>query len=226
MPQINGNSYESISGTRELTIDGQKYNVRTRTVYDNKGQTGTIDTSKPIQYEVQYQQKPDLGNPAPSWTPLGTKSGDPAKNNGWEFTQAAGPGFKKKLVETGPNSLTSNLNTDANNALAKDAKVSVARAQQALKTAPSKALQSTAENQDPTAPAGGKNTNQQVESKPFDSESFSKNIKSKNARNNFKNARSGAPDGILVYPNDLRSTRQDIIKFDMLEYKPTKFGSD
>ena len=226
MPQIINNTYEAISGTREITIDGQKYDMRTRTVYDNKGQTGTIDTSKPIQYEVQYRQRPDLGNPAPSWTPLATKTEDINTNNGWEFTNVAGPGFKKKLVESGPNSLTSNLNTDANNALAKDAKVSVSRAQQALNTSPSKALPSAAANQDPTAAAGQGNKNQETEKDPFDSEKFSKNITSKNARNNFKKTRSGAPDGILVYPDGLRSTKQDVIKFDMLEYKPTKFGSD
>ena len=73
---------------------------------------------------------------------------------------------------------------------------------------------------------GPGNKNQETEKDPFDSEKFSKNITSKNARNNFKKTRSGAPDGILVYPDGLRSTKQDVIKFDMLEYKPTKFGSD
>jgi hypothetical protein len=157
MPQLNGNTYEALSGPSELTIEGVKYDVRTRVVYNNSGRTGTIDSEKPIQYEFQYRQKPDIGNPAPSWTPLATRSTDKSKNNGWVFTQAAGPGFKKELVKPGPNTLTTSMDSAAQNALAKDANVPVARAQQAIGAAPNKALPTVAADQNPNAASGGPN---------------------------------------------------------------------
>ena len=55
------------------------------------------------------------------------------------------------------------------------------------------------------------------ESTPFDSEKFASNVKSV-GRNNFKQ------NGVLVYPADIGKTNQDVIKFDMLQYKPKKFS--
>lgn len=52
---------------------------------------------------------------------------------------------------------------------------------------------------------------------PFNAEEFSSNIKS-TGRDNFKQ------NGVLVYPVDIGQTKQDVIKFDMLKYKPKQFS--
>jgi len=57
-------------------------------------------------------------------------------------------------------------------------------------------------------------------SQPFNADTFSENIKGV-GRDNFKQ-----PEGPLIYPFDISSTKQDVIKFDMLKYKPKKFDSE
>jgi len=58
-------------------------------------------------------------------------------------------------------------------------------------------------------------------STPFNPESFSKNIQAtKGTRDNFKQ------NGVLTYPIDIGTTKQDVIKFDMLKYKPKKFDTE
>jgi len=222
MPQLNGNTYEAFTPEKQITIDGQKYTVRSRVVYDNKGQTGTIDTTKPIQNEFQYKPEPSFGDPSPSFTPLATRTNDKSVNNGWSFTSDAGPGFKKKLIETGPTSLTTTTDTATTQALAKDAKVPVARAQQSLNTAPNKALPGTAANQDPNAPAGGQNQAQAAAStgdaatKPPVSAKDLLDLSGKaTGRKDFPNLR---------YPLDLETSPQDKIQFEMLQYKPSTFA--
>lgn len=219
MPQINGNTYEALSGPSEITIEGVKYDVRTRVVYDNKGRTGTIDTDKPLQYEFQYRQKPDIGNPVPSWTPLATRSEDKSKNNGWVFTQAAGPGFKKSLVEKGPNTLTSSMDNAAQNALAKDANVPVARAQESLKVSPNKALPTVAADQNPNAAAGGPNENQASDEGSLSVEDDKKISEDKETE--FDGTRSKFKTD-LRFPLNFKSDYQDTISFSMVKYRPRK----
>jgi len=225
MPQLNGNTYEAFTPEQKITIDGQKYTVRSRIVYDNKGQTGTIDTTKPIQNEFQYKPEPSFGDPVPSFTPLATRTNDKNVNNGWSFTSAAGPGFKKKLIETGPTSLTATTDAAATQALAKDAKVPAARAQQSLNTAPNKALPGTAANQDPNAPAGGQNQaqaaastgNATTEQTKSSAEDLAKISGTSTGRAKFPNLR---------YPLNLDASPQDKIKIEMLEYKPSTFAKE
>jgi len=57
---------------------------------------------------------------------------------------------------------------------------------------------------------------------PFDAKKFSESKEGKaktGTRANFKQK------GILTYPTDIGATKQDIIKFDMLKYRPGKFDS-
>jgi hypothetical protein len=225
MPQLNGNTYEALSGPSELTIEGVKYDVRTRVVYNNSGRTGTIDSEKPIQYEFQYRQKPDIGNPAPSWTPLATRSTDKSKNNGWVFTQAAGPGFKKELVKPGPNTLTTSMDSAAQNALAKDANVPVARAQQAIGAAPNKALPTVAADQNPNAASGGPNQAQAAaQGGTLTPEQAQESIKDLTSKETESLSRSKFPQN-LRYPANLQINQQDVIKFNMVKYSPRKFKS-
>ena len=219
MPQLNGNTYEAISPIRELTIEGKKYDVRTRVVYQNNGRTGTINGDSGTQYEFQYKQKPDIGNPTPSWIPLATRSQDKNTNNGWVFTDAAGPGFKKELVKPGQNSLTSQMDGAAQNALAKDANVPTARAQQVLKTAPNKELPTTAANQGVAAPAGGGNESQvgAGASTTTSSEDWNKAV------GNSSKSRIAFPT--LYYPLAMRTSKQDKIHFEMVKYSPSTFSS-
>lgn len=59
-------------------------------------------------------------------------------------------------------------------------------------------------------------------SKAFNPEEFAKSLGTDDrTRDNFKN--SSRP---LIYPEDLGTTKQDVIKFDMLKYKPKAFGSE
>jgi len=221
MPQLNGNTYEAFTPEKQITIDGQKYTVRSRVVYDNKGQTGTIDTTKPIQNEFQYKPEPSFGDPFPSFAPLATRTNDKSVNNGWLFTGKAGPGFKKKLIETGPTSLTATTDTATTQALAKDAKVPVARAQQSLNTAPNKALPGTAANQDPNAPAGGQNQAQAAAQAAASTGAtpLTKVEDLQAAVGKSKKSRADFPT-TLRYPLELNSSKQDKIKFDMVEYRP------
>jgi len=57
----------------------------------------------------------------------------------------------------------------------------------------------------------------------FDAEKFGQSAGGKaktGTRDNFKQI------GPLIYPTDIGATKQDIIKFDMIKYKPKKFSSD
>lgn len=219
MPQINGNTYQALSSPSEITIEGVKYDVRTRVVYDNKGRTGTIDTSKPIQYEFQYRQKPDVGNPVPSWSPLATRSEDKSKNNGWVFTQAAGPGFKKALVEKGPNTLSTSMDNAAQKALAKDANVPIARAQESLKVTQNKALPTVAADQNPNAAAGGPNQSQAGNQSSLNQEDENRINEDKTSE--FTGTRSKFRQD-LRFPLNFKPDLQDTIKFSMVKYRPRK----
>jgi len=218
----------SISKPQKIKIDGLEYEVRTITQWNDKGRSGTIDDSLPITNKVQYKPGPTFGDPFPEFRDLAERTGDPKTNNGWSFRPVAGPAFKKALIEGGPNSLSTQLDTATQQQLAKDANVPIPRAQQVLnKTTTTKSNQAlAADNQDPNAPAGGQNVAQADQSGdssrpvPFDPVAFSNAIGTRGGtKTDFKDY------GELIYPQNLRSTKQDIIKFDMLEYKPKKFAN-
>jgi len=61
-------------------------------------------------------------------------------------------------------------------------------------------------------------------STPFDEKKFEEGTKATSkTRLLFNKPRSGAPDGVLIYPNDIAKTKQDVMKFDMLKYRPKQF---
>ena len=216
----------STSPPKKITIDGQSYDVRTVTQWKDRGRPGTIDDSTPPIVTLQYKPEGLFSQ----YITIANRTGNAATNNGWSFRPLAGPGFKKELIKKGPTSLSSQLDSITQTQLAKDAVVPVTRSQQALKnvttTKTNQAL--AAANQDPTAAAGGQNQGQAEadrtgdNSKPFNPEEFAKSLGTDDrTRDNFKN--SSRP---LIYPEDLGKTKQDVIKFDMLKYKPKAFGSE
>ena len=199
----------SFSPPKQITIDGQKYFVRTATTWNDRGSKGTIDTTIPPTVQVQY--KPE--GPFESFRALADRTGDPNVNNGWSFRPVAGPGFKKELVKSGPNSLTSQLDKSAVDQVAKDAVVPQARAQEALN---SKTLTQTNKklasgNQDPEAPAGAPPTNpSDANAKPVDAAELGKRIGEGTGRTDSY--------GSLIYPKDIADS-QDKIRFTILQYK-------
>lgn len=217
----------STSKPRKVTIDSEEYEVRTVTVWNNKGQSGTIDDSKPITSKVQYKPKPSLADPFPQFSDLADRTEDKNSNNGWSFRPIAGQGFKKSLVEGGPNSLSSQLDRDIQTQVAKDANVPLARSQQALsKITTSKSNQALAsENQDPNAPAGGQNQGQaEQQAGSTDAGEDGKqeinidDIKIEaDQRTNY--------DNLLKYPETLNPQYQDYLKIMMVEYTPRRLSA-
>lgn len=126
---------QATSGEKQITIEGQKYRVRTQVVYqDGLGTSGTLSTTQPIRYVVQYLPEKSFLNPVPDWTNLGER--DTTNQNNWIFTPAAGAGFRKALIENGKNSLTSSLDDATSNALSKSSGVTKQQANQILQVAP------------------------------------------------------------------------------------------
>ena len=200
----------SISPAQPIIIDGEIYRVRTVTVWNDKGTSGTIDDKvKPI-IKTQYQEEGVLSQ----WKDLADRTDNKSVNNGWSFRPSAGQGFKEALVKSGSNSLTSQLDNAAVNQVAKDAKVPTTRAKQVLSTTAltqqNKALAAT--NQDPTAASGGSNVAQQAAA----GLSTATNLDTGGAV-----GRNGVGTyGNLFYPLDLGNTFQDKIRFTIIEYKP------
>jgi hypothetical protein len=123
------------SGEKPITIEGKKYAVRTQIVYQNGlGVQGTLSTTAPIKYIVQYKPGPSVENPIPEWVNLGER--DVSNKNNWIFTAAAGNGFKKELVKNGPSSLTTSLDDASANALSKSSNTTKQQSINALQTAP------------------------------------------------------------------------------------------
>ena len=207
----------SISPAQPITIDGEIYRVRTVTVWNDKGTSGTIDDKvKPI-IKTQYQEEGVLSQ----WKDLADRTDNKSVNNGWSFRPSAGQGFKEALVKSGSNSLTSQLDNAAVNQVAKDAKVPTTRAKQVLSTTAltqqNKALAAT--SQDPTAPARGSNVAQQGGTEQIKLEDLQKAVgKSSKSRTAF-------PQN-LKYPLDLEKSNQDKMKFEMVEYRAATFTSN
>jgi len=192
---------QAISGENPITIDGVKYKVRTTVVYqDGLGQQGTLSTSAPLRYTVQYKPLspiPLVGNSLQQWITLGER--DVSNQNGWIFTPAAGAGFQKALIANGSNSLTVSLDRSTANALSKSSGVTAQQALQILQTAPNVAPTVV----DPDQPVNGVPT-------PQLSPILDPEIKSYiNDENEYEH---------LVYPTKIRENGQDYIKFVSFSY--------
>jgi len=219
----------STSPPRKVVIEGKTYEVRTVTQWKDGGRPGTIDDSIRPTVKVQYKEEGVFSQ----YKDLADRTENKSVNNGWSFRPLAGPGFKKALIEKGASSLSSQIDTATQNQVAKDAVVPVTRAQQVLaRTSTTKTNQAlAAANQDPTAPAGGQNVAQadqagdNAKPTPVDLKKFGESVKSKD-RENYNQVRSGAPNGYLIYPNDLATTKQDVIKFDIFVYRPRSFNDN
>jgi len=211
----------SYSKPQKIKVDGLEYEVRTVTVWNDKGRSGTIDDSIPIINKVQYKPGPSLADPFPQFSDLADRTENKGTNNGWSFRPIAGPAFKRALVESGPNSLSSQLDSATQQQLSKDANVPIPRAQQALgsitTTKSNQAL--AADNQDPNAAAGGQNVAQAEQSGdrsvPADTVTDTGSAFSGTKTTGFGN---------FIYPSNLGSIKQDVIRFTMLEYKPSGLG--
>lgn len=194
----------AISGEKPITIDGAKYKVRTTVVYQyGLGTQGTLSTSAPLRYIVQYKPEPFLTN---DWVNLGER--DNTNQNNWIFTPAAGAGFQRALIENGPNSLTKSLDDATANALSTSAGVTKQQATQILQVAPNMVPTAPAPVQpvQPTSPAASQplvpNDPQKVTNPGLISEGV----------------RESYDD--YYYPETLRSNnnQQDVIKFTAFTY--------
>jgi len=215
----------STSPPRRVTIDGQTYELRTITVWNDNGQSGTIDDSKPITSKVQYKPGPTINDPFPEFRDLADRTENKATNNGWSFRPVAGPGFKKALVEGGSNSLSSQLDGDVQNQVSKDAKVPLARSQQALsKITTTKSNQElAAKNQSPDAAANGLNQAQAAQSDQENTEGTPISTPGTGEGTIGNDAGLPKKGEILKYPEDMNAN-QDYITFTMVESNPRALG--
>lgn len=211
---------EAISGPLTITIDGQKYSLRTQVIYETGlGVQGTLSTTSPIKYTVQYLPGPSLADPFPVWSNLGER--DVNNSNNWIFTPAAGEGFVQELSANGPTSLTTSLDKAATNALSKSAGVTNEQANQILQVAPNRAPTVVAPDQPaptttptPTTTTTTPGAPPPQDAKPEDIETI-KNDLEKLATNTRKEYEQN-----LRYPENLQLNKQDCIKFTVFEYKP------
>lgn len=212
----------STSPPKKITIDGETYEVRTTTQWKDRGRPGTIDDSTPPVVTLQYKPEGILSQ----WSTIADRTGNAQTNNGWSFRPLAGAGFKKALVEKGPTSLSSQLDSITQTQLSKDAVVPLSRSQQALKNvATTKTNQAlAAANQDPIAAAGGQNQGQAQADRTGDNSQPPDLSDLQQATSVDKEKTRTSFQQNLIYPIDIGSTKQDIIQFEMLEYKPRGYS--
>lgn len=202
---------QATSGEKLITIDGQKYKVRTQVVYqDGLGVPGTLSTTAPIRYVVEYKPEPFLTS---TWVNLGER--DTTSQNNWIFNPAAGAGFQKALIENGPNSLTTSLDDATSNALSKSAGVTKQQATQILQVAPNVAPTAPAPIQPTPGGTGGGSQNKPDPNATTITKDTITNIKidSENQNPTFED---------LIYPTGIRNNGQDFIKFTVIKYIPRK----
>lgn len=207
------------SGEQQITIDGQKYLVRTQVVYqDGLGTGGTLSTSAPIRYVAQYKPGPTLLNPIPDWINLGER--DVNSKNNWTFTNSAGSGFRLKLAENGPTSLTNSLDRATSNALSKSSGVTLQQATNILQTAPNAAP--TVVDPDQGTVLGSSSpdsTSTSTTNDPLQSSAIDTTISDSETSIAVDESLRGVS---LVYPSSIRGTDQDRIKFTALAVGPRK----
>lgn len=207
---------QATSGEKLITIDGVQYKVRTEVVYQSGlGVPGTLSTTAPIRYVVQYQPLstvPVIGsNPLQPWVTLGER--DNTNQNNWIFTTAAGAGFQKALIANGPNSLTKSLDDATVTALSTSAGVTKQQATQILQVAPNVAPTAPAPTQpvQPTSPGPNKPD-------PLDT---TVDIKISQIYPDKENPAFSD----LIYPTNIAKNGQDFIKFDVIKYKTRPFNT-
>jgi hypothetical protein len=200
----------STSGESPITIDGQKYVIRTQVVYsDGLGVPGTLSTSSPIRYVVQYKPLPSLTDPLPQFINLGER--DTTNKNNWIFTNLAGEGFRKKLIEKGNNSLTNYLDKTTVNALSKSSGSTKEQASLILKVSPNLTPTAVDQEQPIGADQGTADT----------STNQTETLDGVNVRQDYDNVTKIDTNffkGPYVYPNALRTNGQDYIQFTLYEY--------
>jgi hypothetical protein len=214
---------QATSGEKLITIDGAKYKVRTEVVYqDGLGTPGTLSTTAPIRYVVQYQPLstvPVVGNPLQPWVTLGER--DNTNQNNWIFTPAAGAGFQKALIANGPSSLTTSLDEATVNALSTSAGVTKQQATQILQVAPNVAPTAPAPVQPPPqSPSPPGSNKPPVEDTTVDFSNISQ-INPDKENPTFSQA-FGISE--LIYPTNIAKNGQDFIKFDVIKYNTRKLN--
>ena len=195
------------SGEKLITIDGEKYFVRTRVVYqDGLGTQGTLSTTAPLRYVVQYRPYRSIGNIDPTWTNLGER--DVNNKNNWIFTPEAGTAFRVELAKAGNNSLTHSLDDATTNALSESANVTKQQANQILQVAPN--VSPTVVDTDQTVPTSS-DGGPKDEDKPIDYIEATSGLKQINDVNvpKFEDLR---------YPIGSDINGQDYIQFTVFEY--------
>jgi hypothetical protein len=209
---------QATSGEKLITVDGEKYKVRTQVVYqDGLGVPGTLSTTAPIRYTIEY--KPLSPSPLQQWITLGER--DNTNQNNWIFTPAAGAGFQKALIANGPNSLTTSLDDAASNALSKSSGVTKQQANQVLQVAPNVVPTAAAPVQpapiQPTFPGADPN-------KPDpNATTISTDVLENLTQIDTENPNPQFTD--LAYPTNIRTNGQDFIKFSFIKYVPRKLDT-
>jgi|LakMenEpi03Aug12_release.lakeMendotaPanAssembly.Ray.scaffolds.fasta_scaffold25436_9 hypothetical protein len=210
----------AFSGEKIITIEGKKYQVRTATEYQTGlGVQGTLSTTAPIRYTVQY--RPEPFTPLTNWTNLGER--DVTNKNNWIFTPAAGTGFQKALIENSPSSLTTSLDDATTNALSKSAGVTKQQATQILQVAPNKAPIGS----DPNQPEPlGTTTKESVNLDNVNPANLEINDGNKELSDNTEKIETnyGSIDD-LRYPFKLNLDTQDCIQFKMFRYVGRSLGA-
>lgn len=195
---------QAISGEKPITIEGQKYRIRTQVVYqDGLGTSGTLSTTQPIRYVVQYLPEKSTLNPVPDWTNLGER--DTTNQNNWIFTNVAGAGFRRELIKNGANSLTKSLDDATSNALSKSSGLTKQQADQILQVAPNVA---------PTVVDPNQPTSQSLGGAPPEPIKIDE-IESDYIEDEYEN---------LVYPTGLKDYGQDFITFSAIAYGTREFA--
>lgn len=194
----------STSGESPITIDGQKYVIRTQVVYsDGLGVPGTLSTSSPIRYVIQYKPLPSLLDPLPQFINLGER--DTTNKNNWIFTNLAGEGFRKKLIEKGNNSLTNYLDKTTVNALSKSSGSTKEQASLILKVSPN--LTPTVVDQEQPIGTDQGSGSQETE-----------NLETNRQDYNLSNNTSKFLEKTFYYPLAVQQNGQDYIQFTLYEY--------
>lgn len=212
---------QATSGEKLITIDGVQYKVRTEVVYQSGlGVPGTLSTTAPIRYVVQYQPLstvPVIGsNPLQPWVTLGER--DNTNQNNWIFTPAAGAGFQKALIENGPNSLTKSLDDATVNALSTSAGVTKQQATQILQVAPNVAPTAPAPVQPPPQSPSPPGSN-----KPDPADTTIQF--SLNELTQINPNKENPTFNELIYPTNIGRNGQDFIKFDVIKYSTRPFNA-
>jgi len=206
IPSFSGCTSGSYCSDQQATkVGDNQTQIYHRTVTTLTGQGPAYSGSKTETYII----KPNAAG-IDTWT-LAATTTDGGKTQ--TFTDAAGADFKKSMAPGG------NMNKNVQAQVQKT--LTAGGAKQGLVTLPgtSGSLEKITPEQQKALGIVSPNVGN---SSTFDAENFSQSEGGKaktGTRDNFKQK------GPLIYPTDIGATKQDIIKFDMLKYRPGKFDS-